>query len=119
MSVKFKKVFQGKIPFSRFDFVKLKGLVENISIDIVKDANRQHRFKPQSGNLERSIKYRISITPKRIISFLFLDNRIANYGKYIHNGFKSWKPDPFLFNAVENKIKTLKTFIKLKMKQLQ
>lgn len=119
MTVKFKKIHESKIPFSKFGFKKLKGVVEKLSLEIVLEAKAVHRFTSRSNNLERSVKNTISTTPKSITSNFKLDERIANYGKYIHRGFRSWKPDPFLKNAIDNKVKLLKRLIRLKMKAMK
>ena len=120
MTVKVKKnSTQFKVPFDKFEFKKLSALVEKLSLDIVIEAKANHRFTSRSNNLERSIKNRISYKPNRIISTFSLDNRIANYGKYIHKGFRSWKPDPFLKDAFDNKTKNLKRLISMKMRGMK
>ncbi len=115
MSVKFKKIHQGRIPFSKFKFRELVSLVENFSHEVVLEAKAHHRFTARSGNLERSVRNTINTKSKSITSTFILDNRVSNYGKYIHNGFRSWKPDPFLEQALERKLVNLKQLIKQKM----
>jgi hypothetical protein len=117
MPIKFKKVYQGHIPFSKLKFNDLVKLVENVSFDIVIEAKRTHRFKAQTGNLERSVKNNIETKQNRIISIFQLDNKIANYGKYIHNGFRSWKPDPFLLQAIITRTTFIKRQIRILMKK--
>ena len=119
MSAKLKVIRRDPIPFSKFGFEKLVNVLENISLDIVLEAKASHRFTSRSNNLERSIRNRIEQKHNKIISFFTLDNRIANYGKYIHEGFRSWKPDPFLFNAIDNKTKNLKKLITQKVKEMK
>ena len=58
-------------------------------------ARREHRYNRQTGNLERSVKLEINQDGGSV----YIDEAQANYGKYIHNGFKSWSPDPFLSDA--------------------
>lgn len=65
------------------------------------EAKASHRFVSRSGNLERSIIPEVKQTRNNIIGRVYLKDSIANYGKYIHNGFRSWKPDPFLEKAFE------------------
>ena len=119
MSAKLKLIRRDPIPFSKFGFDKLVKVLENLSLDIVIEAKANHRFTSRSNNLERSIKYRIVQSPNKIQSIFSLDNRIANYGKFIHEGFRSWKPDPFLFNAIDNKTKNLKKLITQKVKEMK
>lgn len=120
MSIKFKKVYEGSRPLSNFSFDKLKKVIEKISLDIVLEAKAIHRFTPRSNDLERSVRNRINYggtsKSKKIVSTFLLDNRIANYGKFIHNGFKSWKPDPFLEKAVDNGVKNLKRLLEESIK---
>ncbi len=119
MSITFKKIKSIEIPFSRFSFKKLQGLVEKISLDIVLEAKANHRFESRTNQLERSISNNIKTSKHKILSTFFLDDRIANYGKYIHGGFKSWKPDPFLEDAFDKHIKLLKQLIRQKMKAMK
>ena len=114
--VKFTKSTKGKFPFSTFDFNNLQNLIENISLDIILEAKANHEFITRTGNLERSIKNTIKLGKNKIISRFILDNMIANYGKYIHNGFKSWKPDKFLENSFNHHVKNLKQLLKQKIK---
>lgn len=116
MSIKLKKIHEDKFPFSNFGFKKLQNIIEKISLEIVLEAKANHRFISRSNNLERSIINTLIIKKNKIISNFKLDNRIANYGKYIHNGFKSWKSDLFLENAINNSVKNLKQLIKQKIK---
>ena len=120
MTIKVKKnTNKFKVPFDRFEFKKLSALVEKLSLDIVLEAKANHRFTSRSNALERSIRTRMNYKPNRIISTFSLDNRIANYGKYIHKGFRSWKPDPFLKDAFDNKTKNLKRLISMKMRGMK
>ena len=118
MPVRIRKIQSGSVPFSRFGFRKLKETVEKVSKDIILEAKAQHRFTARSGNLERSIKNQIKAEPNKILSIFHLDHRIANYGKFIHEGFKSWKPDKFLEDSFNKHINMLKKALKNKMKAL-
>jgi hypothetical protein len=118
MPVNIKKIQRGSVPFSRFGFKKLKDTIEKVSLDIVLEAKAQHRFTARTGNLERSIKNRVTAEANKILSIFELDNKIANYGKFIHNGFRSWKPDPFLEDSFNKHIKRLKKLLKDKMKAM-
>lgn len=124
MSARLRCIRKGSIPFSKFSLDKLVKVIENLSLDIVLEAKTNHRFRSRSNYLERSIKYRLEQKKTILQSIFFLDNRIANYGKYIHRGlyypnFKSWKPDPFLLDAIDRKVKNLKQLIIQKMKTIQ
>lgn len=119
MPVNVTKVQQKVRPFSKFAFQKLLAVIENVSLDIVLEAKAHHRFEPRSGNLEKSIRNVISVDQGKITSTFDLNDRIANYGNRIHRGFKTWKPDPFLENAFNSKIKSLKKLIKEKIKEMK
>lgn len=118
MPINIRRTQSGSVPFSRFGFKKLKEVIEKVSNDVVLEAKAQHRFTSRTNNLERSIKNKIETTRRKITSIFELDNKIANYGKYIHKGFRSWKPDPFLENSFSKHIAMLKKSLKNKMKAM-
>ena len=118
MPVIIRKIQSGSIPFSRFGFRKLKDTIEKVSMDIVLEAKAHHRFESRSNNLEKSIKNKIKTGANKISSSFYFDNRIANYGKFIHEGFKSWKPDKFLEDSFNKHINMLKKLLKNKMKAM-
>jgi hypothetical protein len=62
-------------------------------------AKGNHEYKSQSGNLSRSTTYTIS--RDGLSAELFLDEGIAKYGKWVHDGNGKWKPDQFLYKAVD------------------
>lgn len=72
---------------------------------IAKDARRHHRFNHQSGNLEKSIVVKVEMSGTA--GAIFIDPDISNtrtkkgvgYGVFIHEGFKTWAPDKFLYEA--------------------
>lgn len=64
--------------------------------DVKEQAGDKHRYKTRSGELDRSI------TSKKVRDFtgqVFLDRSRAIYGPRIHQGWGTWRPDPFLFTA--------------------
>lgn len=84
----------------------------------VLEAKATHRFCPQTGNLERSILSDVKRCGKEIVGKVYLEDSIAVYGKYIHRGFKSWTPDPFLETAKDKYFPQIKSAIEAKLKQL-
>jgi hypothetical protein len=85
---------------------------------VVSQAKSHHRFQSHTRMLEKSIvandENRLSaymaFSPGGSTSLMaeaHLDDGIAFYGKYVHEGQKAarfkrpWKPDQFLFNALE------------------
>ena len=85
---------------SRENVRALKKSLQNITLD----AKRNHRFITRTGNLERSVKFRVI---NKESGQVYIDNGTAPYGKFIHDGFKSWAPDPFLEAAVMRRGKVI------------
>jgi hypothetical protein len=74
----------------------------NTSADIIKRAKMVHRFNSITNNLENATQ---SMVAKNGLGVkFFIDDQKARYGKYIHEGFKSWGRDPYLRTQVENNI---------------
>jgi hypothetical protein len=74
-----------------------RGAKEGLT-EIQRDAVRNHRFKRKSGNLEKSVIIDFK-SFKQPGTGIRLETGMASYGPYIHQGFKSWLPDPFLYEA--------------------
>jgi HK97 gp10 family phage protein len=66
-------------------------------------AKKQHRYHRQSGKLERAIKVELTNTGGSV----YIDDGIAPYGKYVHNGTRKWDSDPFLTEAFDEKSRDL------------
>jgi len=74
------------------------GIKQGLTI-IAESARANHRFKNDTYNLQnRSI---LEDTEKidQLIGAVKIDNVQASYGARIHQGFATWEPDPFIFNA--------------------
>lgn len=62
-------------------------------LDEVKQAARSnHRFESRTGNLERAIKNNKTADGGSV----YVDESIAPYGKYVHDGHRSWAADNFI-----------------------
>lgn len=59
------------------------------------DAKRVHRHQRRTGKLERSIKVRRTNDGGSIL----IDDTSCDYGKFVHRGQRSWKPDEFVFET--------------------
>lgn len=68
---------------------------------IQEDARLHHRFTTRSGNLDRSVSTRV--TRSGFSGKTFLNDRLAKYGKFIHNGTRKLKPDKFLYEAFDRR----------------
>lgn len=63
-------------------------------------ARNNHRFESRTGTLESAIVG----TSDNLDGSLFIDENQAPYGKYVHDGQRSWAPDPFITEAVDARI---------------
>lgn len=63
-------------------------------------ARNNHRFESRTGTLESAIVG----TSDNLDGSLFIDDNQAPYGKYVHDGQRSWAPDPFITEAVDARI---------------
>jgi hypothetical protein len=77
--------------------------VQPVLKQIQVEAQRHHRYTRRTGRLERSIRSTMNRTGGEV----FIDDSMADYGKYVHEGFKSWNPDKFLYQAAEKYDKVL------------
>ena len=70
---------------------------------VQRTAQQRHRFTRRTGKLERSIRTETTKDGGTV----YLDEGIANYGKYVHQGFGSWSADKFLDVAAEGNMRLL------------
>lgn len=68
-------------------------------------AKSHHRYNDISGNLTNST----SISQMKTGLTLYAS---MEYGSYIHNGFKTWSPDPWLKETLENNKRLIDETIK-------
>jgi HK97 gp10 family phage protein len=86
-----------KVPRAIEQSVSDKALPDYLKIVQTK-ARREHRYDRQTGRLDRAIK----ISHDKDGGSVYIDDSIARYGKYVHEGTKRWASDPFLTNAVDS-----------------
>lgn len=94
-------------------------------LDMMKNyARNHHRFSSRTGNLVAAIENKM----RYLTGEVYIDDLLAPYGVYVHNGQRSWRPDPFItraFNAKESGmenalLKTLeKTYLKYEKEKIQ
>lgn len=75
-----------------------------------------HRFDSRTGSLVRSVAARVY--DQGLTGSVELRNEIAEYGKYIHEGFKSWAPDPFIDVAMKKNLALIEQQITLGLQQV-
>ena len=63
-------------------------------------ARQHHRYKNQTGNLTNSTVVRDVRQGLELYAS-------ASYAGYIHNGFKSWSPDPWLEKTIKENDKLI------------
>lgn len=107
------------VDLSKFEDLcgKLPAVVEHAAMRAAKAelstvqyiAKAVHRFQSTSGRrptgryyknthrLERSVQVEMTDTGGRV----YLDEGIADYGIYVHEGQRSWSPDQFVYDAFE------------------
>ena len=86
--------------------------------DTVLEAKAVHRFKPQTGNLERSIVSEMQRAGTIIQGKVMLKDSIADYGYWVTKGHGTWSSDPFLANAKDKHFPLIKNRIKVLLKKL-
>ena len=79
---------------------KLVLTFKKIARDVATDATLHHRFTSRSNNLERSIQSNAEKVGDNVIGEVFLNDSVADYGKYVHEGHGSWRPDKFIEQAM-------------------
>lgn len=67
-----------------------------------------HRFRSRTGNLVSAIESELYGLSGRV----YIDDMVAPYGKFVHNGQRSWAPDPFVYDAVSELEDELSTALK-------
>jgi len=60
-------------------------------------ARMRHRYHRRSGLLSSSTKF---IADEHEAT-VYIEDAAAPYGKYVHDGFRSWAPDQFIPEAIE------------------
>ena len=74
---------------------------------IQNEARSNHRYKSHTGNLIRATKVQTTKT----LAKAYIDDSMAKYGKYIHDGKGRWAPDPFLDNAIQSNLDKIDSII--------
>ena len=83
------------------DFKKGTDLGLKLAAKFIQDEARDnHRYQSRTGNLRAATIAR-SYSGK--VQAMINDAK-AKYGKYVHSGQRSWPPDPFIDNAINNNL---------------
>lgn len=85
--------------------------IEADAIVTVSQARKIHRHTTRTGNLNRATQYKMFRRDNGVK--FFIDDVKAEYGKYIHDGTKFWRKDPYLANAVKRNQKTMQKDIRV------
>lgn len=87
----------------------------DLSAEVQVQAAHNHRFTSRSGMLEASIR------PKAAASGLGFSvqagGSIAPYAAAVHQGHGSWKPDQFLFKALDAKAQRILQVVEMSIGQ--
>jgi hypothetical protein len=84
----------------------LRKTMKQSCADIQEDARRYHRYQTHTGQLENSVRTKVS--QSGLTGQVYLDSDIAYYGKYVVHRHGTWDGDPFLENAARNLEDTVK-----------
>ena len=80
-----------------------------------KTGKTEHRYKRRSGKLQDDTGYRLEKTFEGfVLNFGFganPSNSALKYRERIHNGFGTWQPDPFIYDAVNKNENTIARYI--------
>ncbi len=103
MAISFEKTINmlGWLPESLRDELDQK--FNDIADRIAQDARNHHRFITRTGALEQSVTVEYTGNTVRA----YLDASVAPYGIFVHDGQRSWAPDPFLEKAFTAHIKDI------------
>ena len=71
------------------------------------EARRRHRYTRRSGTLERAVQSEIV----RDIAKVYVSDAMAPYAQSIHDGFRTWSADPFLYEALKRKESDIKKLV--------
>jgi len=74
---------------------------KHIATLITKTARNEHRYNHRTGELRNATKSRSIKNATSLIVKTYIDEGIAPYGKYIHNGTGTWSADPFINDAIK------------------
>jgi hypothetical protein len=69
--------------------------IDDVASKIQRTAKTNHRYTRRTGRLAAAVKRETTDDSVTI----YIDSALADYGKYIHDGFKSWSPDTFIDDA--------------------
>jgi hypothetical protein len=63
------------------------------------EAQRHHRYHRKTGRLERAIRATTDADSGQV----YIDEGLASYGRYVHDGTRKWDSDAFITDAYERK----------------
>lgn len=75
---------------------EVEGALEKSIKKVADEARIVHRFRSRTGRLQSAVQTETQGYSARA----FINDGLAPHGKHIHDGFKSWTPDPFLEDAL-------------------
>lgn len=85
------------LPSALLDSIRIE--MKNQITKVQETARKNHRYQTHTRKLEESVQTRI--LKDGLIGQIYLENSIADYGVYVHEGHGTWDPDRFLDEAIE------------------
>lgn len=98
-------VNMAKIPVILVNAIRAE--IKNQLVKIQLLAQKKHRHKTHTGTLNSSIQVNMINNFSGEVGFEPGINR-TEYGKYVHEGHGTWKPDRFLYEALAARETTIK-----------
>lgn len=65
------------------------------------EARKTHRYQTHTSMLEKSVT--MEVQENGLVGEVGLDESIAYYGPFVHDGQRSWAPDKFLDEALDKR----------------
>lgn len=90
--------------------LKLAG--KQISTLITKTARNDHRYNHRTGKLRSATMSKTIESKTKLIIDSYINDGIAPYGKYIHNGTGTWAADPFIDDSIKKNWNKINEIIK-------
>lgn len=106
----------GRLPIA-IEKAAMKEIKNQITM-MQRHARREHRFMNTSGRRPNGRYYRnthmlvksietdfdgMKYPDSKSGGMLYLEDGIADYGKYVHEGHGSWQPDQFIYDAFKQR----------------
>lgn len=105
----------GNVVIPDYAEARLMEVMQSGTKHMQKYAKTHHRFKSRTGSLIDSISSEVYGLTGRV----YIDDFIASYGVYVHEGQRSWAPDQFIYGAVSRMLPDLKMELHIALNEVE